>query len=379
MSIEIGRSFDELQAKVKGFTDEVKKSQVEVKAIDKALQLDPANVDLVKQKYKIFETQLESTRGKGEALKQQIAQLNQIKAENGELTDRQTKQLATLEQQYRLTEIEVSKFEGALQRQNQAIAKAQFGDMTKGLQNAQKAMTQMNTVMSSTTALMGLMGIAGDQSGDKTMQGMMKAMQGMQAVIGLSSMLQSMNNKSALSFQGLATSAMMAFASFTIVSSLLNALPGHMKPVVGAITALIAIVVAATVAWMAFHGTMTLGVAVPIILAAVGAGIAGIMAMLPKNAGGEADIATDATSATASTSQVSYINSSTSNKGGDFVNVQTASPQQIEQAVYNAVTRVTLETAGMGGDRPIQLNINGREFARAISDDLNYENRRVSH
>jgi len=44
------------------------------------------------------------------------------------------------------------------------------------------------------------------------------------------------------------------------------------------LTATIAAIVAATVAWMAFHGTMTLGVAVPIILAAVGVGIAGIKA-----------------------------------------------------------------------------------------------------
>ena len=376
MAIEIGRSFDELQTKVKGFTDEVKKSQVEVKAIDRALKLDPANVELVKQKYQIFETQLVSTRGKGEALKQQIAHLNEVKKENGELTDRQTKQLESLEQQYRLTEIEVSKFEGALQRQNQAIAKAQFGDMQRNLKQTQQAMQNMNTVMSSTTAMMGLMGIAGDQSGDKTMQGMMKAMQGMQAVIGISSMLQSMNNKSALSFQGLATSAMMAFAAFTMVNSLLNGLPDHVRPVVAVITTLIAIVVAATVAWMAFHGTMTLGVAVPIILAAVGAGIAGIKGMMPKNAGGSAEEIT--AGATASTSNVSTINSSTNSGGGQFVNVQTASPQQIEEAVYNAVTRVTLETAGMDGDRPVQININGREFARAVSDDLNYENRRVS-
>ena len=51
-----------------------------------------------------------------------------------------------------------------------------------------------------------------------------------------------------------------------------------MRKIAGALTASIAAIVAATIAWMAFHGTMTIGVAVPIILAAVGVGIAGVKA-----------------------------------------------------------------------------------------------------
>ena len=48
----------------------------------------------------------------------------------------------------------------------------------------------------------------------------------------------------------------------------------------------IAAIVAATVAWMAFQGTMTVGVAVPIILAAVGVGIAGVKAAVGMARGG---------------------------------------------------------------------------------------------
>jgi len=44
--------------------------------------------------------------------------------------------------------------------------------------------------------------------------------------------------------------------------------------------------VAATVAWMAYQGTMTVGVAVPIILAAVGTGIAGVKAAVGMAKGG---------------------------------------------------------------------------------------------
>ena len=65
---------------------------------------------------------------------------------------------------------------------------------------------------------------------------------------------------------------------FLVADTILGAIPEDMRQIAGALTATIAAIVAATVAWMAFHGTMTVGVAVPIILAAVGVGIAGIKA-----------------------------------------------------------------------------------------------------
>jgi hypothetical protein len=65
---------------------------------------------------------------------------------------------------------------------------------------------------------------------------------------------------------------------FLIANTLLSAIPEDMRKIAGALTASIAAIVAATIAWMAFHGTMTIGVAVPIILAAVGVGIAGVKA-----------------------------------------------------------------------------------------------------
>jgi hypothetical protein len=73
---------------------------------------------------------------------------------------------------------------------------------------------------------------------------------------------------------------------FLIADAILGAIPEDMRAIAGAVTATIAAVVAATVAWMAFHGTMTVGVAVPIILAAVGVGIAGIKAAVAMAEGG---------------------------------------------------------------------------------------------
>jgi hypothetical protein len=79
------------------------------------------------------------------------------------------------------------------------------------------------------------------------------------------------------------------FGSFLIADQLLSAIPEDMRAIAGALTASIAAIVAATVAWMAFHGTMTVGVAVPIILAAVGAGIAGVKAAVAMAEGGVVD------------------------------------------------------------------------------------------
>jgi len=73
---------------------------------------------------------------------------------------------------------------------------------------------------------------------------------------------------------------------FMVGEALLNAVPEELQAIAGALMASIAAIVAATVAWMAFHGTMTIGVAVPVILAAVGAGIAGVKAAVGMKEGG---------------------------------------------------------------------------------------------
>jgi exonuclease VII small subunit len=73
---------------------------------------------------------------------------------------------------------------------------------------------------------------------------------------------------------------------FLALDSILSSIPDDMRAVAGALTATISAIISATVAWMAFHGTMTVGVAVPVILAAVGTGIAGVKAAVGMAKGG---------------------------------------------------------------------------------------------
>jgi hypothetical protein len=71
---------------------------------------------------------------------------------------------------------------------------------------------------------------------------------------------------------------------FLVADTLLSAIPEDIRQIAGVLTASIAAIVAATI-----NGTMTMGVAVPIILAAVGVGIAGVKAAVAMAQGGVVD------------------------------------------------------------------------------------------
>ena len=73
---------------------------------------------------------------------------------------------------------------------------------------------------------------------------------------------------------------------FMAGDAILKAVPENLRGIAAGLMAGIAAIVAATVAWMAFHGTMTVGVAVPIILTAVGLGIAGVKGLMGLAQGG---------------------------------------------------------------------------------------------
>lgn len=92
----------------------------------------------------------------------------------------------------------------------------------------------------------------------------------------------------ALSFDLMSTKAKLLSVSIGLVGAALayagltawfNQMDEGARVVAGAITILVAALAAGAAAWMAFHGAMSLGIAVPVILTAVGAGVAGIQAI----------------------------------------------------------------------------------------------------
>lgn len=74
--------------------------------------------------------------------------------------------------------------------------------------------------------------------------------------------------------------AVLAVTLYSGLTAWFDTMNQKTKMIAGTITLLISVLVAATAAWMAYQGTMTMGVAVPIILGAVGAGVAGIKAIV---------------------------------------------------------------------------------------------------
>ncbi len=140
----------------------------------------------------------------------------------------------------------------------------------------------------------------------------------------------------------------MAVAAFTVVDSLLGKLPDDIRPAVGAITTLVAAVAAGTVAWMAFHGTMTLGTAIPIILTAVGVGIAGIKAMLPDSAAAD-------------------VSSTSSSYAGAAANYDFTAATQAATGASPGTTTTNNTTSG---DTVIEINVYNPQNADEIMEEL---------
>lgn len=91
-------------------------------------------------------------------------------------------------------------------------------------------------------------------------------------------------NNSAGAIDGLT----LAFSAFTfaagqaIASSVFDRLSEDNRKIAAAIAIAVAALVAGTTAWLAYHGAMTYGVAVPIITGAIGVGVAAVKAMIPS-------------------------------------------------------------------------------------------------
>ena len=79
----------------------------------------------------------------------------------------------------------------------------------------------------------------------------------------------------------------MAFSAFTfaasqaIASSIFDRMSEDNRKIAAAITIAVAALAAGTAAWMAYHGAVTYGVAIPIITGAIGAGVAAVKALIP--------------------------------------------------------------------------------------------------
>lgn len=167
--------------------------------------------------------------------------------------------------------------------------------------------------------------------------------------------------------------ATLAFAALTFAmaqaaaSAFYDQFEGETKQVVATIGLIVSALTTAAVAWMAYHGTMSWGTAVPIISAAIGAGIASIQAMIPQMAtGGVVDQPT-----------VAMIGEGRYNEA---VVPLGNSPQfaEMKEDIASAVLRKIGPTPTYqavqpsGGQTPVVIQLNGRDLARVMLPYIGY-------
>jgi len=369
----IGRAFDELTAKTKDFEKAVRESQNEIKTLNQGLKLDPTNVDLLNQKYEAYGRQLESVTGKAEVYKQQIALLNERKQANGQLTEQETAQLERLEKQMFAASVEAKGLAGAIENHSAASEVAEertktFGQSMTELQSNLRAANQVLRGVTNSFLLFG--GDRDSAIGQFLTKQAPKLMSAFSGIISMGKLLKNSNDMVRNSFLGISA----AVGGFLIADTILNQFGGTTRTVMGAIVTVLA---AGTIAWVAFHTAMSAGLKTAFILAAIGAGVAGVKAMLPS--AGSIDASTGVSSATASvttsqmatSSQPVYAGSGAS--GG--VTVQTLSEKQIESAVARAI-----ESTGLNQKQYIgKAEINKRELVRFLFNDFLSENSERGH
>lgn len=148
----IGRSFDILDKKIKTYNSSLRTSQNELKKLDKAIQLDTGNIDLVKKKFELLPNVLEDIQAKTEALRTKQKALNDD-LEAGKISnsvyknqmEKTNTELAKMEQQT----IETQK---AIANQNTEMRNANFDNFTAGLDKVKAGATAVSRAVALATA-----------------------------------------------------------------------------------------------------------------------------------------------------------------------------------------------------------------------------------
>lgn len=157
-----------------------------------------------------------------------------------------------------------------------------------------------------------------------------------------------------------AFSLFMAAATYAIASSIFDSMDEETRKVAGALGILVAALTAGAIAWMAFHGAMSWGTAVPIISTAVAFGAASIKATIPKMAkGGVVDGPTVAMIGEGRYNEavVPLGNSPQFREMQNTIASRTA--EKVAQTPFN-------QSGQNNASRPLILQVNGRELGRII-------------
>ena len=164
---EIGRSFDELDKKIKQFRSDIKTTDADVKKLDKSLKLNPGNVDDVRKKYALLSQNLQTNSEKLVALKQKQQALNND-LKTGAISQKEyERQLKTVKTELVATEKEVKDLTTALQGQNAAVREAKYTNLIEGLTKAEDRAKKFSRAALVVVSALGLMMKSAIDTGDE--------------------------------------------------------------------------------------------------------------------------------------------------------------------------------------------------------------------
>lgn len=167
---KIGRSFDELDQRIKSLNSNIKQTSGNVKALDKDLKMNPGDVDKVRQKFTLLSTNLQTATQKLAALQEKQKRLT-ADFNSGAITqDTYNRQLAKTTKEAEAAEKQIAELNRQLSQQNSEIRNAKLEKLQSGLNGVEKAASAVrNVVLGVTTALVAMFASAvkvGDELSD---------------------------------------------------------------------------------------------------------------------------------------------------------------------------------------------------------------------
>ncbi len=168
ITIEIGGDTTKLQTALKNVNTEIKGTESKLKDVNKLLKMDPGNTELLSQKYKTLQEDIENTKKKLDTLKEASKQADQA-LQDGKISQDQydalQREIAETEQDLKGLEQEYKNF-GSVQAQEVAAAGEKMKDFGDKVTNVGTGLTTGVTVP---LVALGTAGAANFAEVDKTM------------------------------------------------------------------------------------------------------------------------------------------------------------------------------------------------------------------
>lgn len=374
--ITIERGLDQIKQGLSAISAESRIVDKDLRAVNAALRLDPTNTTLLAEKQRLLGEQLRFAEQRSRELKDGLDAVNTAIKAGEQPRAGQIKQIETYSKELDRNKYLIDGLTGAINNQSKAQETAAVTTKTfsQSMTEFQSNLRAVNQVMSGLSSAFTLLGGDKDSAMGKALQQGQQVIQTMSGLASLGKLLKNQNILTAGSFSNLALAAGAAFGAFTLVDGLLNGLTGTTRTVAGAIATLTGLVVAGAVAWMAYHGTMTMGVAIPVILAALAVGAAGIKALTTETTAAT-DALSDVTStvssiSTPSVSSIPTYSGGTSGVSTTYISQGGLTEGQMEMASYRGFMRAIIESGINEKQFVGSLDVNGRQFAEVTFNDF---------